>query len=108
MTNFGARTLRVVNPYAVAFRDARSAVGASSVLKNAEEFETVADAVGDCSLVAGTTAVRHRAVGQPWRIWRRTGWTFLVKHSPMAVPRFSSVPRKLAFPMTTSAIATGL
>jgi TrmH family RNA methyltransferase len=65
MTNFGARTLRVVNPYAVAFRDARSAVGASSVLKNAEEFETVADAVGDCSLVAGTTAVRHRAVQQP-------------------------------------------
>jgi tRNA/rRNA methyltransferase len=67
MTNFGARTLRVVNPYALGFREARSAVGASSILKNAEEFKTVAEAVGDCSLVAGTTAVRHRALNQPLR-----------------------------------------
>jgi tRNA/rRNA methyltransferase len=65
MTNFGASTLRVVNPYEIAFRDARSAVGASSVLKEAEEFSCVADAVGDCSLVVGTTAIRHRALDQP-------------------------------------------
>jgi TrmH family RNA methyltransferase len=65
MTNFGAHTLRVVNPYSRAFREARSAVGASALLKNAEEFECVADAVGDCALVVGTTAVRHRALLQP-------------------------------------------
>src|SRR5262249_40269943 len=65
MTNFGARTLRLVNPYGVAFREARSAVGASSILKNAEEFKSVADAVGDCSLVVGTTAVRDRTLHQP-------------------------------------------
>ncbi|MGH9495100.1 MAG: RNA methyltransferase [Candidatus Sulfotelmatobacter sp.] len=65
MTNFGARTLRVVNPYEVAFRDARSAVGASSILKNAQDFQSVAEAVEDCSLVVGTTAVRHRALNQP-------------------------------------------
>ncbi|HEY1676080.1 MAG TPA: TrmH family RNA methyltransferase [Candidatus Sulfotelmatobacter sp.] len=65
MTNFGARTLRLVNPYGVAFREARSAVGAASVLKNAEEFESVAEAVGDCSLVVGTTAVRDRTLLQP-------------------------------------------
>jgi TrmH family RNA methyltransferase len=65
MSNFGAHRLRLVNPYAVAFREARSAVGASQVLKNAEEFEVVADAVADCSLVVGTTAVRNRALQHP-------------------------------------------
>jgi tRNA/rRNA methyltransferase len=60
MSNFGFRHLRVVNPYAPAFREARSAVGASGVLADAEKFRTVADAVADCALVIGTTAVRHR------------------------------------------------
>ena len=60
MSNFGFRRLRVVNPYHEAFREARSAVGAAHVLAAAEEFETVAEAVGDCSLVVGTTAVGQR------------------------------------------------
>lgn len=67
MSNFGSHRLRVVNPYRVAFREARSAVGGSSVLKGAEEFETVADAVGDCALVIGTSAVRHRKLDHPAR-----------------------------------------
>ena len=67
MTNFGARRLRVVNPYRLAFREAKSAVGASSVLRDAEEYESVVQAVGDCSLVVGTTAVRHRTLHQPLR-----------------------------------------
>lgn len=67
MSNFGASSLRLVNPYAVAFREARSAVGASNLLKQAEEFRNVADAVADCSLVVGTTAVRNRALQQPLR-----------------------------------------
>ena len=62
MSNFGARHLRLVNPYEVAFREARSAVGASALLKNAREFNSVAKAVADCSLVIGTTAVRNRAL----------------------------------------------
>lgn len=62
MSNFGIHRLRLVNPYAVAFREARSAVGASHVLKTAEEFKSVADAVADCTLVIGTTAVRNRAL----------------------------------------------
>jgi len=65
MTNFGAFELRLVNPYGVGFREARSAVGAGDVLKKAEEFEDVAQAVGDCSLVVGTTAVRDRALKHP-------------------------------------------
>ena len=67
MSNFGARHLRLVNPYKVAFREARSAVGASAVLKNASEFESVAEAVADCSLVVGTTAVRNRVLQNPLR-----------------------------------------
>lgn len=60
MSNFGFLHLRVVNPYDVAFEGARSAVNAASVLQNAEKFTTVAEAVADCSLVVGTTAVGHR------------------------------------------------
>ena len=67
MSNFGFARLRVVNPYQVAFRDARSAVGASQVLRSAEEYATVADAVADCSLVVGTTAVRRRELHHPLR-----------------------------------------
>jgi tRNA/rRNA methyltransferase len=62
MINFGAHRLRLVNPYAAGFREARSAVGATALLKNAEEFDAVAKAVADCSLVVGTTAVRDRAL----------------------------------------------
>jgi TrmH family RNA methyltransferase len=60
MSNFGFRHLRVVNPYDVAFQGARSAVDAADVLASAEKFETVAEAVADCSLVVGTTAIGHR------------------------------------------------
>ncbi len=67
MTNFGAHRLRLVNPFAEGFREARSAVGASHLLKTAEEFKSVAEAVADCALVVGTTAVRNRALQQPVR-----------------------------------------
>jgi TrmH family RNA methyltransferase len=67
MSNFGFNFLRVVNPYGPAFREARSAVGASELLAKAEEFESVAEAVTDCSLVVGTTAVRNRILQQPLR-----------------------------------------
>jgi tRNA/rRNA methyltransferase len=65
MSNFGFSHLRVVNPYTLAFRDARSAVGASRVLSRAEEHKTVAEAVADCALVVGTTAVKHRQMRHP-------------------------------------------
>ncbi len=60
ISNFGFSRLRLVNPYEVAFREARSAVGASAILEAAEEFRTVADAVADCTLVIGTTSIGHR------------------------------------------------
>lgn len=62
MSNFGVHRLRLVNPYAVAFREARSAVGASALLQKAEEYKTLAEAVADCTLVVGTTAGRNRTL----------------------------------------------
>ena len=65
MTNFGSRQLRLVEPFIPAFREARSAVGAADLLAQAEECKTVAEAVRDCVLVVGTTAVRDRVPQQP-------------------------------------------
>lgn len=65
MSNFGVHRLRLVNPYAAGFREARSAVGASELLAQAEEYKTVAEAVADCVMVVGTTAVRNRVLQQP-------------------------------------------
>jgi tRNA/rRNA methyltransferase len=60
MSNFGFRRLRVVRPFEPAFLEAKSAVGAADLLANAEHFDSVADALRDCALVVGTTAVRTR------------------------------------------------
>ncbi len=65
MSNFGLTQLRLVNPYHVAFEGARSAVGAADVLASAKEFRTVGEAVADCALVVGTTAVGHRDLQHP-------------------------------------------
>lgn len=68
MSNFGFSHLRVVNPYEVAYRDAKSAVGASPVLASSQEFASVAEAIADCALVVGTTAVKHRQLHQPLKV----------------------------------------
>jgi TrmH family RNA methyltransferase len=65
MSNFGFLHLRVVHPYDVAFREAKSAVDAEPVLAEAEEFENVAAAVADCSLVVGTTGDPQRNSKDP-------------------------------------------
>ena len=67
MANFGFFRLQVVQPYDVAFREARSAVGAAPLLAAAEHCATVAEAVADCTLVVGTTSVGHRELQHPIR-----------------------------------------
>src|SRR5205807_6922887 len=67
MANFGFTDLRVVNAYDVAFREARSAVGAAPLLASAHEFSSVAEAVADCRLAVGTTSVGHRRLRHPVR-----------------------------------------
>ena len=65
ISNFGFSHVRVVNPYRVAFREAQSAVGAEKLLKNAQEFASVGEAVADCTLVVGTTAIGNRSPRHP-------------------------------------------
>ena len=67
MHNFGFQNLRLVNPYHVAYREARSAVHAADVLKSAEEFPALSDAIADCELVVGTTSLGHRELQHPLR-----------------------------------------
>ncbi len=71
--NFGAGGLRVVRPYDKAFREARSAVGAAAVLREAEECATVEEAVADCGLVVGTTAIGNREIKHPLKSLDKTG-----------------------------------
>ncbi len=65
MSNFGFSEMRLVNPYQVAFREARSAVKSLHVLRDAREYETVAEAVADCALVVGTTSRGPRTLEHP-------------------------------------------
>ena len=67
MSNFGFSHLRLVNPYDVAFREARSAVRAGHILAGAREFTSLAEAVVDCALVVGTTAAGRRELQHPVR-----------------------------------------
>jgi TrmH family RNA methyltransferase len=65
MSNFGFTEMRLVNPYDVAFREAKSAVKSEYILAGAQIFESVSDAVGDCSLVIGGTSVGNRDLHLP-------------------------------------------
>jgi TrmH family RNA methyltransferase len=87
--NFGFRKLRLVNPYNVAFQEARSAVHSQEVLKEAEEFQTLAEAIADCSLVVGTTSLGHRELQHPLRTLEYGG-RILRKH-------LASAPAALLF-----------
>ncbi len=70
MQDFGFSSLRIVNDYSAPFEAAqlehtKSAVGAATILHNAQLFATLPDALADCTLVIGTTAVGDRTVTQP-------------------------------------------
>ena len=65
MANFSFSKLVVVTPYAPHWREARSAVGAPQLLQNARSAECLAEAVAECTFVAGTGTVTHRKPEQP-------------------------------------------
>ena len=65
MANFGFARLAVVAPFAPHWREARSAVGAPQVLRQAAECATLAEALAECSFVAGTAALARRKPRQP-------------------------------------------
>ena len=65
MHDLGFRHLRIVNEFPVPFQAAKAAVDASSVVNAALEFPTVAEAIADCTVVFGTTAVGERVLEHP-------------------------------------------
>lgn len=73
MSNFGFQRLRLVNPWEPSYLGARSAVGASQVLLNAEVFGSVSEAVADCALVVGTSAVGERELQHPLHMLEQGG-----------------------------------
>lgn len=95
MSNFGFSNLRLVNPYSVAFREARSAVGALAVLKRATEFQNLSEAVADCSLVIGTTAGRNRKLDHELLPLKK-GVRLIRRHPGNAALLFGSEKRGLS------------
>lgn len=89
MHDFGFGDLRVVNEYAAPFEAAQlehgpalplaatSAVAAGSVMQRARRFDSLAEAVADCNMVVGTTAVGGREVRQRIEPVRETASTML-------------------------------
>jgi TrmH family RNA methyltransferase len=64
MANFGLDDLAAVSPFAAGWREARSAVGAERLLREARSV-SMSDALSDCHLVLGTTAARRREIRKP-------------------------------------------
>ena len=60
MANFGFERLSIVAPFATNWMEAKSAVGAPDLLRHARVFETLAEAVKDCTLVLGTGSLDRR------------------------------------------------
>ena len=73
MYDFGFGRLRVVNEFAVPFEAAKSAVDAGAVMAAAEQFGSLAEAVADCTMVVGTTAVGERVLQHPLRALPEAG-----------------------------------
>ena len=60
MANFGFSQLSVVAPYEEHWREAKSAVGAENLLRDARRTDSLAEAVASCTLVIGTASLAHR------------------------------------------------
>lgn len=60
MGNFGFEDLRLVNPWDPTWQEAKSAVGASPILKKAKVFNTIEEAAKDANILIATTALKNR------------------------------------------------
>jgi TrmH family RNA methyltransferase len=73
MQDFGFSDLRIVNEFAAPFEaaqlearlEAKSAVAAGHVMQAAQRYEDLPNAIADCSLIVGTTAIGERQMKQP-------------------------------------------
>lgn len=69
MRDFGFSHLRFVNDYAVPFEaaqleQAKSAVGAADIMRAARPFDSLSQAIADCTLAVGTTAIGGRQLSR--------------------------------------------
>ena len=64
MANFGFRRLSIVAPFAVNWMEAKSAVGAPDLLRDAQVYETLAEAIAHCTYVLGTGSLDRRKPAQ--------------------------------------------
>lgn len=78
MQDFGFSNLRTVNEYTAPFEAAqletasahaadvtpKSAVGAASVMRNARRYDALTEAIADCTMVVGTTAIGGRELAR--------------------------------------------
>jgi len=60
MANFGLDRLAIVSPFAVNWTEAKSAVGAPELLRQARVFDSLTQAVAGCKLVIGTGSLDRR------------------------------------------------
>lgn len=65
MANFGFRQLAVAAPYEEHWREAKSAVGAPELLRDARQTASLEEAAADCTLVVGTGLLSRRKPEQP-------------------------------------------
>ena len=60
MANFGFPRLSIVAPFAQNWMEAKSAVGAPDLLRDAKVYTTLAEAIAHCTLVLGTGSLDRR------------------------------------------------
>lgn len=60
MANFGFSHLTVAAPYAPHWSEAKSAIGAAELLQGANRTASLADAIAQCTFVAGTGTLEYR------------------------------------------------
>ncbi len=65
MANFGQGDLRVVAPHPPVWREAKSAVGAEGLLREATEAATIAEAIRGCRTVWATSSMKARVPETP-------------------------------------------
>jgi TrmH family RNA methyltransferase len=70
MHDFGFSDLRIANDFAPPLEAAqleatKSAVSAQHILSAARRFDTLLEAIADCTFIAGTTAIGERELTQP-------------------------------------------
>jgi len=70
MHDFGFSDLRIANDFAPPLEAAqleatKSAVSAQHILSSARRFDTLLEAIADCTFIAGTTAIGERELTQP-------------------------------------------